>query len=199
MSNVYFIRHVETDNPKRLVGLDSPISETGRSQLIGLSEYFAVKSLAKIFHSPLIRARETAMAIAGSRVELLEPDERLRERKWGKDDATWQEFWEILDKMSLTERYEYEPPNGESWQEFEKRTAEFWDEKVKKIDNDIAIVSHEGTMRCILAYLQRQQLGGLKPSLEWSITQNFAFGSISVLDRETMEFEKEAFVPNDSK
>lgn len=197
MSQIYFIRHVETDNPNRLVGLDSPISEKGKSQLVSLGEFFAVKSLAKVFHSPLIRASETAIAVAGSRVDLLESDERLRERKWGKDDATWQEFWEILDKMSLMERYEYKPPNGESWQEFEKRTAEFWDEKAKEIDNDIAIVSHEGTMRCILAYLQRQRLGGLKPSLEWSITQNFAFGSVSVLDKESMEFEKEVFVPDE--
>lgn len=195
MSLVYFVRHAETDNPNRLVGLDSPLSENGRSMLVELSEFFAVKSLAKIFHSPLIRARETAFAIAGDRTDILEEDERLRERKWGKDDATWQEFWEILDKMSLMERYEYKPTNGESWQEFEKRTAEFWNEKAKNIDNDIVVVSHEGTMRCILAYLQRQRLGGLKPSLEWSITQNFAFGSVSALNKETMEFEKEVFVP----
>ena len=195
MSLVYFVRHVLSDNPKRLVGYDSPVADQGKLQLVELSNFFEDKNVQKIFHSPLIRARETAVKIAGKHTELLEPDDRLRERKWSKDDATWQEFWEILDRMTLMERYKYKPPRGESWQEFEQRTAGFWNDKMKGIAGNVAIVSHEGTMRCILAYLLRKQLGGLEKSLEWSIQQQFAFGSISTLDTSTMEFKKQIFTP----
>lgn len=195
MSLGYFVRHALSDNPKRLVGYDSPIGSVGKLQLIEVANFFQDKDMEKILHSPLIRAKETAVAIAGTQTQLLEADERLRERKWGKDDATWQEFWEILDQMTLMERYKYQPPGGESWQEFEQRTAEFWSEKMKNINGDVVIVSHEGTMRCILAYLLRDKLGGLQKSLEWSIQQLFAFGSVSTLDPSTMEFKKEVFAP----
>lgn len=195
MSLVYFVRHVLSDNPKRLVGYDSPIGSVGKLQLAEVADYFQNKKMGKIYHSPLIRAKETAFAIAGKRAHLLEADERLRERKWGKDDATWQEFWEILDKMTLMERYRYKPPGGESWQEFEQRTAEFWNDKVKYNETTVAIVSHEGTMRCILAYLLREQLGGLEKSLAWSIQQTFAFGSVSTFDTTNMAFKKQIFAP----
>jgi hypothetical protein len=50
-------------------------------------------------------------------------------------------------------------------------------------------------MRCILANLLREQLGGLERSLEWSISQNFAFASVSSLDLNDQNFKKEIFVP----
>jgi broad specificity phosphatase PhoE len=195
MSNVYFIRHAKAENPNRHVGHDGGISVEGKRELAQLGNFFVDKTVQVIYHSPLKRTTDTALTIASSKPEILVADSRLRERMWGKEDATWEEIEQTLSRMSLMDRYEYKPEGGESWQEFEQRTADFWNDKIRSTSDEIAIVSHEGTMRCLLSFLLRPAIGGLVQSLNWSINQSFAQGSVSVFDRRTEELKKEVFVP----
>ncbi len=54
----------------------------------------------------------------------------MQERNWGVfTGKPWGEVKKILDPMSIEERYDYTPPQGESWRVFEGRLIK----AVKKI------------------------------------------------------------------
>jgi len=67
---LYLIRHGATDNnllqPPRLQGrrLDAPLSVIGRRQAEATAAFLAAVPLAAVYCSPLLRARQTAEAIA---------------------------------------------------------------------------------------------------------------------------------------
>ena len=70
MTEIYIVRHCEAQgNLKRLFqGVsDFDITETGAKQLEYLKKRFENIHLDKIYASPLIRTRKTALAVAGGR------------------------------------------------------------------------------------------------------------------------------------
>lgn len=81
---VHLVRHGEVDNPTEIYyGREHnlPLSRAGRDQAAAAGEFFEERSIAAIFHSPLLRTTQTA-AILGDRLRLdtpLQPDNRLLE------------------------------------------------------------------------------------------------------------------------
>lgn len=67
---VYLVRHGATDNnrakPPRLQGrrTDPGLSEEGRAQAAALARFLAMHPVDHVFSSPLLRARQTAQAVA---------------------------------------------------------------------------------------------------------------------------------------
>jgi broad specificity phosphatase PhoE len=85
----YLIRHADVQNPHAILygHLDGfPLSALGRVQAVAIGDRMRNAGLARIVHSPLARAVETAQLIAG---ELnpqvpLEPDAELREADFSR-------------------------------------------------------------------------------------------------------------------
>lgn len=67
-TTLYFVRHGEVHNPAHILYARLPrfrLSAQGEQQAAAAGEYLAGQPLAAIFHSPRLRARQTARFIAG--------------------------------------------------------------------------------------------------------------------------------------
>lgn len=81
-SRVHLIRHGEVDNPHHVVYADLPgygLSARGLAEAAAAAEHLAAAPVAAVLSSPLLRARQTAGAIAGRHGLDLGFDERLTE------------------------------------------------------------------------------------------------------------------------
>ena len=86
----YFVRHGQTDwNVEgRFQGkTDIPLNETGRQQARNAAQMLALIDLASICHSPLSRAKETALIIANSHTASLHEIDDLQERFCGSGEG----------------------------------------------------------------------------------------------------------------
>ncbi len=167
---VHLVRHGETDHNREGLTLgrsDVPLNEFGRRQAAALGARFAGQPLGAIYASPLIRAQETARAIAGERDipvyirdELVEMDvgetenitfAELREqypdflREWGGDSPE-------LARM----------PGGETLAEVSHRLDPFLTDLRAITHDHIAVVSHNFVLKLILCRLLDLELGSFR-------------------------------------
>lgn len=146
-SGFWFLRHGETvANAAGVIAgaLDTPLTALGRQQAAQAADHLVGQGIAAIWASPLVRARDTAQAVAdrlGLPVQLLDD---LAERRWGA--------WEGLDRSVLVRSAT--PPGGEGPQEFADRV---W-RGLQAIapPHPVLIVAHSGVARVLRARL----LGG---------------------------------------
>lgn len=85
-TRICFVRHGETDwnVEKRIQGhLDIPLNATGRAQALALGFTAAHYQFKAIYSSDLLRAMETAQAIAARDQLAIHPLAQLRERHYG--------------------------------------------------------------------------------------------------------------------
>ncbi len=146
----YLLRHGESEaNVKHLVagaGVNSPLTAAGKAQADDLANYMdklAVRP-SRIFHSPQIRARETAERV--NRVMGLHMTEShdLHEHNFGDWENT---SWELVkDRVYANER----PPNGENRSDFAVRVKRVLDEILaQEFETPPLIVAHGGTFHAI--------------------------------------------------
>jgi broad specificity phosphatase PhoE len=99
MLTLVLTRHGLTDRslPEQHLGqrIDIPLNDDGRAQAAALEKRLAGVTFDRIITSPLVRARETAEIVAGTRG--IEQDARLMEMDYGD--------WEGLTYPDLDERY----------------------------------------------------------------------------------------------
>jgi probable phosphoglycerate mutase len=144
---IALFRHGPTDwNARHLIQghTDIPLSDDGMAKMRALRVPFTA---ARIFSSPLLRARQTAQAMGLENPVL---DARLMEQNWGR--------WEGLSLHAITERdgkdaflragrkEQFRPPGGESTQELMTRVAAFFRDTAKQ-DSDAVAVTHMGVLR----------------------------------------------------
>jgi alpha-ribazole phosphatase len=161
MRNIYLIRHGETNwnSTRRLQGsTDVALSETGRRQAEKLAERLSGNKFAAIYASDLKRAADTAGYIAKKHglAVILEP--LFREMAFGE--------WEGLDIAVINEKWpgqlrnlfenanNFKIPGGESFDALKTRVAAPFREIVERhggADDDVAVVSHGGTIRAIIS------------------------------------------------
>ena len=148
---IYFIRHTTPDVQKGicygqtdldLVTTYSKEFETVLSQL--------PTSFDAVYSSPLKRCAKLAKAIDSNIVE----DDRLQEMNFGD----WEmKFWDDIPKEEIQpwfDDYVYTPAkNGESFYEMNTRVLEFYDFLRTQNHKTVAVVSHAGTMRCLLSHI----------------------------------------------
>ena len=154
---VYLVRHGEPQFPdgRRLcIGrTDLPLSERGKRQASGLAAYFSNKNIKSIYHSRLLRSKETAELLAGSEHQLIQVDglEEIAMGEW--EGLTFQEirekYPEIYEKrgkdiMHIT------PPGAESFTEALSRFSRAVKHILNENDGDIIIVGHAGVNKVFL-------------------------------------------------
>jgi broad specificity phosphatase PhoE len=123
---------------------DIPLSEEGLRKMQSLRVPFAA---ARIFSSPLLRARQSAAAMGLDHPIL---DARLMEQNWGR--------WEGLSLQTITEqegkdafiragrRGPFRPPGGESLDEVMARVDNFLRDTARE-DGDATAITHMGVLR----------------------------------------------------
>jgi alpha-ribazole phosphatase len=181
VTNLFLVRHAETDLAGRFCGHSDPeLNERGRQQLMRLVNALSAREIRQVYTSDLRRAQQTAEAIARHfRAGLhIHPD--LREIHFGLwDGLSWTEI-EMRDPV-LAKRWADEYPNatapgGEPFQEFKSRVgreiAYLLDEATK---TPIAVVAHAGFIRVVLT-----SLCGVSDLEAWDWTKDY--GSVVALD-----------------
>ena len=150
---LYIARHGETawNAENKICGrTDIPLNERGIEQAKQLAEKMAGVPIDLIIASPLLRARQTAAAVAEKRGLPIRIDERLIEQNFGiyeekdrKDPAY------LANKRMFAYRY----PGGESQMDVAYRVYGLIEElKGKYPDKNVLLVCHGGVCRSVRTY-----------------------------------------------
>lgn len=160
---LWLVRHGETEGQSsvRYHGRnDVRLSDEGRAQIRALVPWVQGVPFARIVHSPLQRAAESAAILAagcGLPPALLHADERLREISFGACEgltreeiaARFPDFWRA-NAAGATEGF----PDGERRVDFTARVAAAMHDLVRDPWNgDLLVVAHRGTVRQALRTL----------------------------------------------
>ena len=183
-------RHGETDwNKNGLLQGSSDfakLNNVGKKQAKALGKALLKFNVDIIYSSPLKRASETAEIINKILKKEIVFDDALKERDWGdwegRDAAV--EFLR-LEKMDIRTRFNFMPPNGESWKEFEIRLIKSI-EKIIENNNDkrVLIVTHGGSIRALVPVIK-------KVPREQTLHLKFANTSISIFKLNKDDVEEE--------
>lgn len=154
---IYLTRHGETHfNRKRMMQgqLDTNLTDLGVTQAINISNRLKGFSFSKIYSSDLKRASDTANQINLFHGLNIIFDDRLRETHFGDFQGKTQDEvdWDSLEGDFLDRK----PNGGESKRDHINRVKNFLDEL--SYDDDILIVSHGGTMRCLFHILLEEEM-----------------------------------------
>lgn len=176
-----FIRHgqtaTNTEDRIHVKGSIEKLDVTGKAQSEKLVEVCVQNNIEAIFTSPEERTMQTAQIIATDlSINEIETLEGLGERNWGEwGGKTWQEVQDVLDKMSLEERYKFIPPKGESWEHMENRLRNALSYILEQDYRNIAIVTHGGALRGLMPILKNAPK-------ESSFQYNFHNASLTIFD-----------------
>jgi broad specificity phosphatase PhoE len=156
---ILLIRHGETtgDLEDRYGGsYDDHLTDKGREQLAQTATQVAEKGIEIIFHSPLIRARESAEIISEANDVPIKQWDGLEERHYGILTGLTKQ--EALEKYSEAVEAHKDPmntdPEGESFEDFNNRVVAAFEEIKKEQYQTIAILAHGGSLKRILSYLR---------------------------------------------
>ena len=161
MTDIYLIRHCESQgNILHIYNgtTDTDISDLGAKQLEKLSERFREIHLDAVYSSPLMRAKKTAHAVADDKGLSLIIDPALIELHGGivegrPFEESFNKYPEFADTWSLRPQ-DFGPPDAETMRHAYVRIYD----AVQKIAKEnsgktIAIASHGGVIKCLLARL----------------------------------------------
>jgi broad specificity phosphatase PhoE len=159
VEKLILIRHGQTDKNlnKSLHAANDveALNETGRNQVESTALRLKEFSPVRIYSSKEKRAIETAEILAQSISAPLEEVDGMQERNWGVfTDKSWEEVEKVLSTMTLQERYEYVPEEGESWKTFETRLINAINRIIEgNKGSSVAVVTHGGAIRALMPYL----------------------------------------------
>ena len=173
-TRIIAIRHGETawNVDTRIQGqLDIPLNETGRWQASRMAQALADRPIRAIYASDLLRARETALALAQATDLPVLSAPGLREREFGIfEGKTFAEIAALWPEQSLRWRKrepEFAPEGGESLLQFRLRVTQTAQELAERHAGElIALVSHGGVMDVLYRAATRQ---GLQAPRTWAL------------------------------
>jgi len=155
---IFLIRHGETtgDIENRYGGsYDDHLTKKGREQLQKTAQRLVGKGIEIIFHSPLIRARESAEIITSAIGSELKEVVGLQERHYGVLTGLTEK--EALEKCPEAVVTHTDPlntdPEGETFEDFNTRVVTAFEWIKNEPYQTIAIVAHGGSLKRILTYL----------------------------------------------
>jgi broad specificity phosphatase PhoE len=170
---IVFVRHGET--PPNREGLllgraDPPLTDRGRAQAKDLAHLLTARDVARVFTSPLRRARDTASPIAAECGSSVDVDERLIEIDYG--DWEGQPF-AALD-ADIVGRWHRDPdltpPGGESLATVATRVSGFCEEWLGDEDAGLTVaVSHVSPIKAAATWTL-----GVSPERAWRMRLDVA-------------------------
>lgn len=174
MTKIYIVRHCEAEgNNKRLFqgSTDCDITNLGAKQLEFLKGRFANIHLDKVYSSPLIRAKKTALAIKSDRNIPFETDENLSELHGGVVEG--KPFAEaFLGIPGLAEIWnnhpqDFAPEGGEPMRgAYERIWQAILSIAGENKGKTVVVATHGGVIRCLNCRLTYGTIEGLK-STPW--------------------------------
>ncbi|MGL1889791.1 MAG: alpha-ribazole phosphatase [Reichenbachiella sp.] len=182
---IYLIRHTTPDIEKGICygQSDIPLTDSFVNESVALKEHLP-DDFDLVLSSPLIRCTSLANSIS----TVYNTDDRLKELSFGD----WElKPWNSIPQKEMTpwmsDFVTTPPPNGESYQDLSIRLKELMEElKLKQYDT-VAIISHAGPIRAMIA----NTIGlPLKDSFKLQID----YGSISCIN--FSEFEDQLVYMN---
>lgn len=163
---IYLIRHGETklnrDGRFQGQGQNPPLNATGLKQAQQLSLVMKFLEIDAVYTSPLIRAYQTAEAVANDRGLPLIKDERLLEVNLGVAEGELKEEVEVRMPSSYRKwrdlsNWDFAFPKGETRRQVLSRFMDFIKSAEKSGYKNIAVVTHAGVLRSFLASQGIQQ------------------------------------------
>jgi broad specificity phosphatase PhoE len=161
---IYLIRHGATEHnlarPPRLQGrkIDDPLAGEGRRQAQRTAALLAGAALDAIFSSPLLRARQTAEAIAllhGLSIETVDDLVEVDVGLW--EGMAWDRIEREHPKASrqfLADPAVHGYLGGENFQHVRDRVVPAMDRLMEnQLGRTVAVVAHNVVNRCYLAHL----------------------------------------------
>ncbi len=153
-TRIIAIRHGETawNVDTRIQGqLDIPLNSVGRWQASRVAQALADESIQAIYASDLLRAWETAGAIAETTGLPLQAHEGLRERGFGdfqgKTFAEIEALWPEQSRQWRARHPDWAPPGGESLTALRARIVGAASElAARHLGEQIVLVAHGGVM-----------------------------------------------------
>lgn len=153
-TRICLVRHGETDwnVERRLQGHeDMPLNATGRAQALALGQALAGGRFDAIYSSDLVRALDTAKAVAAQTGVLVTPLAAIRERNFGVFQGhTRHEAEQLFPAMQarVTAREpDFVPPEGESLRQcFDRIAAVLVELAHKHAGQSILLVAHGGVL-----------------------------------------------------
>lgn len=137
--------------------LDAPLTEVGLRQALDLGKRLAAECITAVYTSPLLRARETAIAIASeARLPVLGPLPGLTEFSWGDLDGRLRADVETqinaLEGRWRAGELDATPPGGESLKAAHARAhAEVVRVAQRHPGERVVLVTHAGIARILVA------------------------------------------------
>lgn len=150
---IYLIRHTTPSAPKGIIYgyTDIPLSGTfNYEKKIVLSNL--PLTLEAVYSSPSVRCSSLARHIS----QQVFFDERLREVDFGLwEGKTWDSIKPEELNPWMEDFVNCCPPGGESMVQMNQRVMDFWNELRLQPYKDVAIVTHAGVIRLIMATMNR--------------------------------------------
>lgn len=154
----FLIRHARAETgpePKILGWCDPPLREEGCCQARRLGSRFLGFKLETVWASDLRRAAETAKEVAAACGAPLRYHQGLREMDFGQWDGV--HTASILDSEGFVrwtqDPLKFPPPGGEHLEHLRDRVLDSFEEILSTTSGDMALVSHGGPLRVLIAYL----------------------------------------------
>ena len=159
---IYFTRHGESQaNILRQIsnrGLVHPLTHNGREQAGVLAGKLQDLAITHIYTSPLLRAIETSVIVAGRLGVAYEVTDALREFDCGiaegrADEAAWQMWHALFDDWTVHQRWERCIEGGESFYDVRDRFVPFVEGLVAQYgaaDANLLCVAHGGVLWLML-------------------------------------------------
>jgi len=154
---VYLVRHGEPEFPggeRRCIGrTDLPLSGRGRRQASSLAAYFPDKNITSVYHSFLLRAKETAEILSDDTCPVFQTDglEEIAMGEW--DGLTFREIREKYPEMyerRETDIMRAAPPGAENFTNALSRFSCAVKRIIDEAKGNIVIVGHAGVNKVFL-------------------------------------------------
>ena len=173
-STLLFLRHAETDLAGTFCGAtDPPLNEVGIAQLPALVSAVSDLHFDAIYTSDLLRARQTAEALAAPHSTPIHQRRGLRQINFGLwETLTWQQIESANPSFAarwVAEFPNLTPPHGEPIALFKHRVVEEITLIRQQIQaQTVAIVTHSTVLRVLL-----EEFGHFSPHHAWERTRDY--------------------------
>ncbi|HEY2581231.1 MAG TPA: alpha-ribazole phosphatase [Mucilaginibacter sp.] len=151
---IYLIRHTAVYNPEKLCYGQSEISLSPdwEQHFKILKQKLGSQTDEAIFYSsPYKRCAQLAGFLSDNQFQT---DSRLSEMHFGDwEQHAWTEVDQAVLNAWMADYVRYRVPGGENFEIMCERCSQFWDELIQQTVTKVAVITHAGVIRSILAYI----------------------------------------------